>query len=108
MDKVVHISVPLTEFLQAIGSVVDEKLESNYQKQLEEKLLNSSDVTALFDITKATLNNWINDGKIKVHIVKNGRNYFKHHEVMDSLKEGGKHSRKPGKAIQQKGRVKHG
>ena len=69
-----------------LQSVINEAIESHFEKPKEEKLLTIAQVCKLLDVDKSTLWHWNKDGYLKkIHI--GGKPRYKESEVM-AIREG--------------------
>ena len=92
MDKIVLSPIPLDEMLACIRSVVKSEIELSQKTVQEEKLYTPDEICALLKISRVTLWNYQNSGKITAHRV--GRKvYYKYSEIMGALKHLKKYSR---------------
>ena len=57
--------------------------------ETDSKILSIQETAELFNVTRATIHDWINKGIIK-HYKKGNRTYFFHHELIEGLKDSNK------------------
>ena len=83
----------LVEFQQALQKSEERllKLIKGNEKtpETESKILSIQETAELFNVTRATIHDWMNKGIIK-HYKKGNRTYFFHHELIESLKDSNK------------------
>ena len=84
------ITLQFKEELQKSEERVLEVIKSNLQApEIDSKLLSIQETAYLFNVTKATIHDWMNKEIIK-HYKKGNRTYFFHCELIDSLKQSNK------------------
>jgi|TARA_B110000090_G_scaffold139422_1_gene153297 hypothetical protein len=65
-------------------------IKSNSQaSEIDSKLLSIQETADLFNVTRATIHDWMNKGIVK-HYKKGNRTYFFHSELIESLKQSNK------------------
>ena len=93
MEKQIVLSpIPLVELLEGLRSIVKSEMEISQKAALDEKLYTEDEVCKLLKVSKVTLWNYKNEGKIKPCRIGR-RVYYKHAELMESLKTLKKYSR---------------
>ena len=83
----------LVEFQEALQKSEERllKLIKGNEKtpELDSKILSIQETAELFNVTKATIHDWMNKGIVR-HYQKGNRTYFFHHELIEGLKASNK------------------
>ena len=84
-NNIVLSSIPLESLLKSFREIIREEIKADLKDQLQEKLLNVTEVAKLFSVSTMTISSWVAKGLLTKYSI-GGRNYFKNAEVMESLK----------------------
>jgi len=84
------LSFQFNEQLQKSEERILKVIKSNSQaSEIDSKLLSIQETADLFNVTRATIHDWMNKGIVK-HYKKGNRTYFFHSELIESLKQSNK------------------
>ena len=84
------LSFQFSEQLHKSEERILKVIKSNSQaSEIDSKLLSIQETADLFNVTRATIHDWMNKGIVK-HYKKGNRTYFFHSELIESLKQSNK------------------
>ena len=90
IDLTNALSFQFNEQLQKSEERILKVIKSNSQaSEIDSKLLSIQETADLFNVTRATIHDWMNKGIVK-HYKKGNRTYFFHSELIESLKQSNK------------------
>lgn len=83
-QNIILSPISFDDLMKGVRDVVKSEIQESQKAELEEKLLSPAETAKLFQVSKVTLWNWTNEGKLQEHRI-GGKVFYKYSEVMAAL-----------------------